>query len=292
MVGPEMIQLAKRLWMCIVLLACVAAGCSTLRLTHSSESPIGEQPEPANTVRANQLVFHSDIDLKKEQDLLQDLGDLPEQIYKELRLTPSTALINVYLFKDADRFHDYLSFRFQGQNLPDRRAFFIDQPHGKEDDLLVYVYWSDSLRQDLRHELTHALLHSVLKTKDVPLWLDEGLAVYFELPPERKGLNYQHVHRLCSKVEKPVLNLSRLEGMTRIQDMSPAEYREAWAWVHFMLRGDAQAHTVLLDYLRSMRVSEKPPGPIYPSLSAIYPSPEEALHAHLEHLDHAKDGKP
>jgi hypothetical protein len=287
-----MIQRANRLLMCIVLLACSAGGCSTLRVGHGPGATIDQQPEPANTVRANQLVFHSDIDLKKEQDLLQDLGDLPEQICKELRLTPSTALINVYLFKDADRFRDYLNFRFQGQNLPDRRAFFIDQPHGKEDDLLVYVFWSDSLRQDLRHELTHALLHSVLKTKDVPLWLDEGLAVYFEQSPERKGINYQHVHRLCSKTEKSVLNLSRLEGLTRIQDMTPAEYREAWAWVYFMLHGDAQTRTVLLDYVRSMHVSEKPPGPIYPLLSAIYPSPEEALQSQLERLDHMKESKP
>ena len=42
----------------------------------------------------------------------------------------------------------------------------------------------DHLRTDLRHELTHALLHGVLK--DVPLWLDEGLAGFFELPPDAR----------------------------------------------------------------------------------------------------------
>jgi hypothetical protein len=244
-----------------------------------------EQPtEPANTFRANELVFHSDLDLKKEQELLQELGELPEQVFKELNLPPSNTLINVYLFKDVDRYHDYLNWRFQGQSLPDRRAFFIAQPHGKDDDLLVFVYWSDSIRQDLRHELTHALLHSVLKAKDVPLWLDEGIAVYFEQPPQRKGVNYQHVQRLCSKTEKPTLSLARLEGMTRIEEMTPAEYREAWAWVHFLLHSEPEARTVLLDYLRSMRTTEKP-GPLYTKLCALYKSPEEKLEAHLQRLD-------
>ena len=52
---------------------------------------------------------------------------------------------------------------------------------------MVYTYWGNRIQQDLRHELTHAILHSVLK--DVPLWLDEGLAEYFEVPHGWKGVN-------------------------------------------------------------------------------------------------------
>ena len=37
----------------------------------------------------------------------------------------------------------------------------------------------DRLEEDLRHEATHALLH--VAVGDLPLWLDEGLAEYFEV---------------------------------------------------------------------------------------------------------------
>ena len=72
----------------------------------------------------------------------------------------------------------------------------------------------DHLRTDLRHELTHALLHSVLK--DVPLWLDEGLAGYFELPPENDGVNPQHLELLRRGPFQP--DLARLESLEQVGD--------------------------------------------------------------------------
>ncbi len=271
-------------WLCLLVLCLVCpAGCQPLRqMRNSATSPLEQPAEPTHSFRVNQLLFHSDLELKKEQELLDELGQLSEQVYKDLHLPPSTALIHVYVFKDVDRYHEFMNYRYQNQNLPDRRAFFIVQPRGTEDDLIVYTYWSDRVRQDLRHELTHAVLHSVLK--DVPLWLDEGLAEYFELPPARKGVNFQHVSRLCSKTEKTTLNLARLEQLTRIEDMTPAEYREAWAWVHLMLDSTPETRQVLLDYLRSLRTSNKP-GPLHTKLSTIFPSPEDALVKHIERLD-------
>src|SRR5437660_5823070 len=114
-------------------------------------------------------------------------------------------------------------------DLPRRRAFFVAQPRsaGGSEELLVYTFYGEHIQQDLRHELTHALLHSVLR--DVPLWLDEGLAEYFELPPDKGGVNPQHLDHL-RRTPKPFQpNLARLEGLSQVQQMTPAEYREAWA---------------------------------------------------------------
>ncbi|GIT30210.1 MAG: hypothetical protein Ct9H300mP1_22560 [Planctomycetaceae bacterium] len=45
--------------------------------------------------------------------------------------------------------------------------------------------------EDLRHEFTHGVLHSSLKR--VPLWLDEGLAEYFEVVgPKPGGVNTEY----------------------------------------------------------------------------------------------------
>ncbi len=154
-----------------------------------------------------------------------------DQVYKELELPPSNTIVQVFLFEDKEHYERFMQLKHP--DLPKRRAFFVAQPRrlGGNEDLLVYTYWGDRIQQDLRHELTHALLHCVLK--DVPLWLDEGLAEFFEVPPGWNGVNAQHVEQLRGKNK---FDLDRLEQLTDVQQMNPAEYREAWAWTHLMLR--------------------------------------------------------
>src|SRR5262249_1228482 len=149
-------------------------------------------------------------------------------------------VIQVYLFKDRDTYRKFMHAHYA--DLPERRAFFLEQPRQfGSDGLLGYTYWGDRVKEDLRHELTHALLHSVLQA--VPLWLDEGLAEYFELAPEKNGVNGGHLAQLRSSAAQP--NLDRLEHLTEVKQMGPAEYHEAWAWVHLMLRGKPEAKSVL-----------------------------------------------
>ena len=126
--------------------------------------------------RVSQFVFLSDIELKRDQPLFKELGVLREQVYRDLRLPPSNTEVFVCLFEDRDHFEKFMQNKYP--YLPKRRAFFVAQPRrlGGTEDLMVFTYWGDHIQQDLRHELTHALLHSTLK--DVPIWLDEGLAEY------------------------------------------------------------------------------------------------------------------
>jgi len=139
------------------------------------------------------------------------------------------------------------------------------------DELLVYTFWGENVTQDLRHELTHALLHSVLK--DVPLWLDEGLAEFFELPPANGGVNFKHLEHLRREGFRP--DLARLEQLTEVQQMNPGEYREAWAWVHLMLRTSPGARRVLLAYLAELRTTSRP-GLLRPRRLPPWPYPAEA----------------
>jgi hypothetical protein len=263
------------------------AGCHALRLAplQPVERPPRLDPkEPAvaapakHSLRVSQYVFLSDFDLKPDLPLFQELTALREQVYKELELPPATSVVQVYLFENRERYERFMHAHYP--DLPKRRAFFVAQPRSVGDDLYVYTYWGDRVREDLRHELTHALLHSVLK--DVPLWLDEGLAEYFELPPELKGVNPRHLEQLRQADFKP--NLARLEGLGQVQQMTPAEYRESWAWAHLMLRDQPEAKTVLLAYLAQLRTNTAP-GPLQPRLAQAMPDPEGALQKHLARLD-------
>lgn len=240
-------------------------------------------PPGKNQVRVSQFLFISDSDLKGERDLFNELARLRDQVYKELKLPESQTLVQVYVFEDREHYEQYMRAKYP--DLPKRRAFFIQQPRsvGGAEDLLVFTYRGERIREDLRHELTHALLHSVLKA--VPLWLDEGLAEYFEVPPECQGVNFAHLDQI-RRGEHGLFRpeLSRLEQISQVHNMTPAEYREAWAWVHLMLRGRPDGKAVLVKYLQQLRNTENP-GPLAPALAKVYPAPDEALSRHVLIVD-------
>jgi hypothetical protein len=232
--------------------------------------------------RVGQFVFLSDFEVNRDQPLFRELADLREQVYKELELPSSSTLIQVHLFQDRERYERFMQAKYP--ELPKRRAFFVAQAHtvGGTADLIVYTFWGERVRQDLRHELTHALLHCILKA--VPLWLDEGLAEYFELPPHLQGINQQHLEQVRSTSLPFKPDLAQLEQLVEIEQMTPVEYREAWAWVHLMLRDRPEAKAVLTDYLQQLRLNPSP-GPLQPRLAAVYPDLADALTRHLAKLE-------
>jgi hypothetical protein len=233
--------------------------------------------------RLGQYLFLADFEIKRDMPVFKELTDLRENVHRTLQLPqPSSGtMIQVYLFEDRDRYERFMAATHP--DLPRRRAFFVAQPHLGGDDLLVYVFWGDGerIQQDLRHELTHALLHSVLK--DVPLWLDEGLAEYFELPPANRGVNPDHIkHLMFARYD-----LGRLEQLTEVEQMTTAEYREAWAWVHLMLNTSEETRKVLIGYLRELRQTRSP-GALRARLVGLFPEPELILTRHLQQLDAAR----
>jgi len=265
-------------------IACALAllvGCDTLFRNRNDIPPSATITPPtlpgkAGAQRVSQFVFYSDTPIKSNAPLFDELSQLREQVFHELHLPPSNTIIQVYLFDEQEKYERYMRYRYP--ELPKRRAFFVAHPGvpGGPRELFVFTYWGDQIRQDLRHELTHALVNSVLR--DVPLWLDEGIAEYFETPPERKGLNSLHLDAIKRRSE-PV-DLAALERLDQVQQMGRSQYQEAWAWTHLMLRSTPQARAVLLGYLQSLR-EPKPAGALYPRLAEVYSAPADALARHL-----------
>ncbi|HJZ58257.1 MAG TPA: hypothetical protein VKE74_25165 [Gemmataceae bacterium] len=240
-------------------------------------------PPGKHATRRGPYVFYHDFELDSAEPLFAELEALPDLVYGELRLPPGNGIIQVFLFDTQDRYERYMRGRYR--HLPTRRAYFIAEPRigGGTDDLKVFTWMGDHLRTDLRHELTHALLHSVLK--DVPLWLDEGLAGFFELPPANDGVNPQHLEMLRRGPFQP--DLGRLERLDQVRQMEKPEYREAWAWVHLMLRSSPEAKAVLCEYLQTLRTNPLP-GPLLPRLREVLPDPEQALADHLGRIEYPR----
>jgi hypothetical protein len=258
---------------CAILLGLLAIqlGCRGFGL-----SPRAALPE-AHVLKVGQLVFHSDFDLPKDHRLVRDLVEERENIYGTLGLTSTNEPIDIYLFRDADRYGQYLMRKFP--NVPSRRAFFLET----DARLAVYAHWSDRMAEDLRHEVAHGYLHAVMP--GLPLWVDEGLAEYFEVPRGLDGLNQPHVALLSDSMErdrwKP--NLKRLETLTDAAQLDQRDYAESWAWVYFMLHSPPERRQILTDYLADVG-SKGSAAPLSTRLAAVQAEPEGPLMTYVTSL--------
>jgi hypothetical protein len=167
--------------------------------------------------------------------------------------------------------------RSQFPDFPERRAFFVES----DTTLTVYAHWGDRVAEDLRHELAHGYLHSV--TPNVPLWMDEGIAEYYETPRGLQGLNEAHFEMLWDGYRNGSWqpNLSHLESISEVGEMTQREYAEAWLWVHFVLNTSPGHRAMLQSYLAELRRTATAP-PFSQILAASDGEVETTLLQHLE----------
>ncbi len=246
-------------------LGCGASGCVVARPTRIA------LPQK-HSIKSDQLLVVSDFKLPKDHPLIGDLMTLRRQVSETLELPLGTRQVMVYLFTNELEYNQYLQATFPGY--PPRRAYFIQSP-GKE--LAVYTWWGERIQEDLRHEFTHGLLHASLS--GVPLWLDEGIAEYFEVAgPEPGGVSVEHARGLAGAlVNGWHPDLDRLESLEKVDEMRRPDYREAWAWVHYMLHGSPDSRLVLLEYVQELRHNAHPPGSLHTRLRADSPDCDARL---------------
>jgi hypothetical protein len=239
----------------------------------------GELPSRTEIV-AGQLVVHADFPLPGRHRLLGELESLRTEVSHTLGLPISDEPVHLYLFENPERYQDFAARRFPG--FPARRAFFVET----DTTLSVFAAWQDRVAEDLRHETTHGYVHAVLPA--IPLWLDEGIAEFFELPRTEGGLHRAHVAHLAGRnLEgnwRP--DVARLESLSSATELSQDHYAEAWCWVHWMLCTTPERRKLLQDYLADLRRD----GATAPLALRLRQAPEASIdpaadvRAHLESL--------
>ncbi|MFN9719778.1 MAG: DUF1570 domain-containing protein [Planctomycetota bacterium] len=260
------------LFLCVAFLIC---GCNASpKATYSTQRP------SSHTVSTKSFVIQSDIKLSPSDGIAKALETVETQVRDTLDLPEPRDIVNVYLFSDEASYRFYMHTTWK--DLPPRRAYFV----GTSRELAVYSFISPQVIEDLRHEFTHGVLHATLQT--VPLWLDEGLAEYFEIPSDTPGAAHaahlQELQQARSEDWNP--NLYRLESMSDFKDMSERDYAEAWAWTHFMLNNSEDSAAVLKSYLGELRET-KLPRRIQKSLESKVPSYFTDMPAHIANLQAA-----
>ncbi|RIK83030.1 MAG: hypothetical protein DCC67_06375 [Planctomycetota bacterium] len=233
----------------------------------------------AHPLAVGQLVFHADFLLPENHRLLGELVAEREAIVARLRLPPSATPIHVHLFADEMAYRRHVSREYPG--FPERRAIFVES----EGRLAIYAHWNDAIAEDLRHEVAHGYLHASVPS--IPLWLDEGLAEYFEVSRGRNGVHRTHVDHLASQLAaggwRP--DLRRLEQLATAEQMTQLDYAEAWLWVHFALHSTEGAAGALIDYLAALRLPNgTAAAPLSQRVDQLLSEPRAGVVAHLRTL--------
>ena len=255
----------------LLLLLIATCGCAAAR----KPQPTIAGPATYQAVYGS-LDLHSDVPLAGQADLFTELAARREELYRDLALAASNEPVEIYLFANAEAISGYRQRYCHGLSV--RRAFFVQTA----ERLAVYAQWGERLPEDLRHETTHAFLHAVIP--DLSLWLDEGLAVYYETPRGNRGLNPQHLRWLSGAMAGGGWHpdLVRLEQFPPATDMRQADYAEAWAWVHFLLQSRPQFADLLRRYLADVGAGHGGQAePLSARLRRTLVNPDAAL---LEHV--------
>jgi len=223
--------------------------------------------------RIGPLLCHADFPLDEYVPFFQGIGNLQHELLATLGVGRTQEFIHVYLFSKRSTYKKYLKRHLP--SVPFRRALYV-KGHGPG---MVFAYASGDFQTDLRHECTHALLHASLPM--VPLWLDEGLAEYFELPARERVQGSPHMGPMRRHTRFGIYaRIPSLESISSIEEMTARDYRYAWAWVHFMLNGPPEGHDELRNFLADIQ-SHRPPGRLSQRLTPRIPQLEIRFSKHF-----------
>lgn len=207
--------------------------------------------EEAYEYRWSAFACESEFPLADPEALGRDLESVRSGLFEATGLEIPNSPVSLTLFSSRKRYITFVSLEIRDARR--QRGVFVNRGSRSE----VYSFRQARLSETLRHESTHALLHSVLPY--VPLWLDEGLASYFEAQTERQGVNDPRLKSLRWSLRigwRP--KLTTLESRQHFSDLDGGDYRHAWGWVHFLLNESDESRRLLQRYMRNIADGEPP----------------------------------
>ena len=191
------------------------------------------------------ISFRADFPLSGVNALVDEVNLLEQDMISYLSLSQEREKIEIFIFDQKTNYLEFLKKEFPDAPL-DRRALFIKKPNSPG---IVVLQLTREIDDDVRHEMTHAFLHS--RFSSIPLWLDEGLAEYFELPRDQRAFQKPYMKKAVGRFmfSKTVPSLQKLEKIDDFYSFGLKEYQQSWAWIHFMIHHSQETHQLLAAYL-------------------------------------------
>ena len=156
--------------------------------------------------------------------------------------------------------------------IPQRGLMVIDYSKMKTHPFTIEV--------TLKHELCHLLLHHHIKRKNLPRWLDEGIAQWV-----CGGIAEIIVDQRHSKLDKAILTGKRIriralaEGFPRDKDALMLAYEESKSLVEYMITTFGTDRILMI--LNSLRDGDDMDAAVSKSLSISFGELERRWHHHL-----------
>lgn len=227
----------ERIRSALFVFALLAAGCISARAA----------PDGWRTLRADHFTLQGDaseIQLREAARRLEEFRFAVSQIYPKLRLDVPGVPTNIVLFKDAASFQPFRPLRPNGTlddvvagyfQAGDDANYIVTAIGGQKGDPAGTVF----------HEYTHFLVRVNFGEDDVPPWVDEGLAEYFEtfrLADEKTAVLGGRPIGVSSALD--ATSIAPPEAMFATDDAGlqsgtrgsrAAFYAESWALVHYLM---------------------------------------------------------
>ena len=255
----------RRAW----LASCVLGLCApALELCGSEVSP-GRWPYEVST---GPFRIHADFEVTSSSEFVAELNKLVTDVGNLLSTQPPASPMHMVLFNRGEDYRRYLDHYFP--KLPERRALFIRQ----RGTAMLFAHRHPEMATDLRHESVHALLNDAQFS--LPLWLDEGLAEYFEVAKPQRWSGHPHLAEIQKRIDAGPPDLEALEHLDTVDTMTSEHYRDAWAWVHFLMHRRAITRQLLVDQIDTRRRA-KPVLPVSRIVELQVPKWREEITEHF-----------
>lgn len=176
--------------------------------------------------------------------LRSHLNNVAREFKTITKLADEPPTVEIVIFRTPTAYRNHLRGKI-GQ-LGNRRAIF----YRNGDVFQVYAIAHSQLTTDIRHEYTHALLHYNLPY--VPLWIDEGMAEYLETPQQhRAGASRLKAVRWKARTGWSP-KLPQLERIPSAEAMTSDNYRDSWAWIHYLATHSDDSRQHLMSFLQAI----------------------------------------
>ena len=209
---------------------------------------------PKNVTPGTHVVLYSNLSPEKAVALQQEADRTVEDIAEFLRLDAPPARARVILFRSAWSRWRYLARECPEQS--DAAAACFETPNGYTVALSERLSMSKTLRY-LRHELSHYVVAAHFH--DVPPWIDEGLAQFFEPGPPYGQPHPARLKSLARQVRrKRQGTLRRLIAVPPGTRLTLKQYAQAWGLAYLLVTEADKGPVLVKHYLEQVSADEDP----------------------------------
>ena len=253
------VSIARRVWCSRTLLAAVGYTC------FMSES------QTQGFIEKDWLYFHYGHEPKSLSDVLSRLRTLPDRLSDFCRYKLTVSPVHVIIFPDREAYLRHLEKTLP--KAPRRTSLFVVR--GGKPTILAAD--GPSLQRDLLHEAVHAINFATFGSGQFPLWLDEGMAEWFEADESEQAKTHGDlINTIMGDQRTALAEPLKLTSIERIKTSTKADalsYAASWAWCRFLGDRSTPCHRIWVRYLADIQ-SGTPAGNLSHRLALAVPNYE------------------